>query len=213
MQVRTQYFRDAVDGSLRSSAFNLDVALNVWRNCYEGQDTWLNTSTGAASYAAGDAWGCIGRWFCGRWYTHRATTYIAAVQDYLNQRIWDDARLRQLTADGSIGTSGQAAATTATSTRHSGRARAGTVTSVDAATWPANAASRAAITGPSSSPTTTYVVTDTMSADRHPGRVEDRRRCSTTRRRPGRRASSGTDPSGAIGHDAGRVQQPAGARR
>ena len=48
-----------------------------------------------------------------------------------------------------------AAATMATSTCHSGRTSAGTVTSVDAAMCPANAASRAAITGPSSLPTTT----------------------------------------------------------
>ena len=62
----------------------------------------------------------------------------------------DDLGLRQLaTADHG------AAATTATSTSHSGRASAGTVTSVDAATCPAKAASRAAITGPRSLPTTT----------------------------------------------------------
>ncbi len=48
-----------------------------------------------------------------------------------------------------------AAATTAISTRHSGRASAGTVTSVEAASDPPMNRSRAAITGPSGSPATT----------------------------------------------------------
>ncbi len=49
----------------------------------------------------------------------------------------------------------QLAATTAISMRHSGRASAGTVTSVDAARCAPSALSRAAITGARSSPTTT----------------------------------------------------------
>ena len=89
MQVRTQYFRDAVDGSLHSSAYNLDVALHAWRNCYEGRDTWLNTVDRGRDYAAGDAWGCVGKWFSGRWYTAESTTYIDAVQRYLTDRIWE----------------------------------------------------------------------------------------------------------------------------
>ncbi len=90
MQVRTPYFRDSIEGSLKSSAYNLDIALNVWRRCYEGQETWLNTVERGRQYGAGDAWGCIGRWFSGRWYTAASTDYIAAVQDYLNRHIWTD---------------------------------------------------------------------------------------------------------------------------
>lgn len=89
MQVRTPYFRDSIDGSLWSSAYNLDIALNVWRNCYEGRETWLNDVDRGRQYGAGDAWGCIGRWFAGRWYTAPAQDYINAVQSYLNQRIWE----------------------------------------------------------------------------------------------------------------------------
>ena len=44
----------------------------------------------AANTVAGDAWGCIGRWFSGRWYTQPSLDYIAAVQDYLNRQIWTD---------------------------------------------------------------------------------------------------------------------------
>jgi autotransporter family porin len=89
MQVRTQYFRDSVDGALASSAYNLDVSLAVWRNCFEGRETWLNDVDRGRQYAAGDMWGCIGRWFAGRWYTPAATTYVSAVQDYLARRIWE----------------------------------------------------------------------------------------------------------------------------
>jgi hypothetical protein len=89
MQVRTQYFRDSIDGAIRSSAYNLDVALNTWRNCYDGQETWLNNAERGRDYGAGDAWGCIGRWFSGRWYTSDATTYIASVQQLLSQRAWE----------------------------------------------------------------------------------------------------------------------------
>ncbi len=90
MQVREPYFRDSIEGAKRSSAYNLDVALNVWRNCYEGRETWLNDVDRGRQYGAGDAWGCIGRWFSGRWYTPASNDYVAAVQDYLNRRIWTD---------------------------------------------------------------------------------------------------------------------------
>ena len=94
MQVRTPFFRDTVEGALRSSAYNLDVALNVWRNCYEGHETWLNDVERDREYVAGDAWGCIGRWFSGRWYTGSAKEYIGAVQAYLDQRIWETPEFR-----------------------------------------------------------------------------------------------------------------------
>jgi autotransporter family porin len=88
MQVRTQYFRDAINGALASSSYNLDVGYAVWRDCFEGKETWLNTVERGHDYVAGDMWGCIGRWFSGRWYTQPALSYMAAVQDYLSQRIW-----------------------------------------------------------------------------------------------------------------------------
>jgi hypothetical protein len=90
-QVRYQYHTLAFtnDYAVRSSAFNLDYTYSVWRSCYEGQDTWLNTVERGATYAAGDAWGCLGVWFSGRWHTAPAETYIAAVQGYLGQRVWE----------------------------------------------------------------------------------------------------------------------------
>ena len=88
MQVRTQYFRDSIEGALRSSAYNLDVALAVWRNCYEGEETWLNDVERGRQYAAGDAGAASAGGSPAAGTPARPSTYIAAVQDYLNQRIW-----------------------------------------------------------------------------------------------------------------------------
>jgi autotransporter family porin len=88
IQVRTQYFRPYIDDSVKSSAYNLDIGLAVWRSCFEGAETWLNTVERGRTYAAGDAWGCMGRWFSGRWYTQAANDYVARVKDYFNRRIW-----------------------------------------------------------------------------------------------------------------------------
>ncbi|MFN8020780.1 MAG: hypothetical protein U0Q03_04555 [Acidimicrobiales bacterium] len=88
MQVRAPYFPGSIDGAIASSAYNLDVSLAVWRSCYEGQETWLNNVERGRTYAAGDQWGCIGRWLAGRWYTADALTYIGEVQTLLAQRAW-----------------------------------------------------------------------------------------------------------------------------
>jgi autotransporter family porin len=89
MQVRYPYFQDVIGPSIASSAYNLDISYAVWRSCYEGAETWLNDVERGRQYAAGDQWGCIGRWFSGRWYTQPALDYISAVQAYLSQRIWE----------------------------------------------------------------------------------------------------------------------------
>jgi autotransporter family porin len=87
-QVRTQYFRAYISDAVASSAYNLDVTYAVWRSCFEGHETWLNTVERGRQYAKGDLWGCVGRWFSGRWHTAAATEYIGRVQSYLRQRIW-----------------------------------------------------------------------------------------------------------------------------
>ncbi len=92
MQVRQPYwkwaFNNGVGDAKTSTAYNLDAALAARRNCFEGNETWLN-SVGGAHYAAGDLWGCIGLWFSGRWHDQAADTYIAAVQSDLAQRVWE----------------------------------------------------------------------------------------------------------------------------
>jgi autotransporter family porin len=88
-QVRYLYHTPAFEGSLVSSAYNLDYTYAVWRDCYEGNATWLNQFERGRDYGRGDVWGCVGLWFSGRWYTAPATQYIADVQAYLAQRVWE----------------------------------------------------------------------------------------------------------------------------
>ena len=91
MQVRYPYWASAFPSATYSSAYNIDEALAGRRNCFEGNETWLNTVERGRDYAAGDLWGCVGLWFSGRWYAGGAEDYIAAVQDYFDQRIWETA--------------------------------------------------------------------------------------------------------------------------
>ena len=77
-----------------STAFNADTTYGIWRACYEGYESWLNNDP-SHPYAAGDAWGCVGRWFAGAWHSDPAETYIAAVKDYLADRIWEDPSFQE----------------------------------------------------------------------------------------------------------------------
>jgi hypothetical protein len=88
MQVRYPYFRTTITDAITSTAYNLDLTYAVWRTCFEGEEQWLNTVDRGQTYRAGDVWGCVGRWFAGRWYTQPAKDYIASVQSYDNQHIW-----------------------------------------------------------------------------------------------------------------------------
>ena len=89
LQVRYLYHSEAFqDGNaLLSTAYNADYAYAVWRSCFEGREGWLNDVDRGGTYAAGDAAGCLGVWFSGRWRTEAAETYIEAVEDYLRERI------------------------------------------------------------------------------------------------------------------------------
>ena len=88
MQLRYPYIPVAFPTAVTSTAYNLDYALAERRWCFEGNLTWLNTVDRGRDYAAGDLWGCIGTWFSGRWYTQASNDYVAAVQQYLAQKIW-----------------------------------------------------------------------------------------------------------------------------
>jgi hypothetical protein len=89
MQVRYPYWPWAFPDAGTSTAFNLDVALASRRSCFEGNEAWLNTTQRGRDYASGDLWGCIGNWYSGRWYDGPSNSYISAVQDNLNTRIWE----------------------------------------------------------------------------------------------------------------------------
>jgi len=81
LQVRYRFFSGAFPDTTTSSAFNLDTAYAVWRACYEGREWWLqDAAVTGRRYAAGDAWGCIGRWYSGEWYGPSAEPYIACAK-------------------------------------------------------------------------------------------------------------------------------------
>jgi hypothetical protein len=71
-----------------STAMNADTAYAIWRACFDGYEVWLNNVPRGEQYHSGDAWGCVGRWFAGRWHTRPAQQYIKQVKQYLRERIW-----------------------------------------------------------------------------------------------------------------------------
>jgi autotransporter family porin len=96
LQVRQPFwgwaFNNGVGDAKSSTAYNVDAALAARRNCFEGNETWLNqTADRGRDYGPGDIWGCLGLWFSGRWYTADAQGYIDAVKQYLDQKIWTTA--------------------------------------------------------------------------------------------------------------------------
>lgn len=89
LQNRYPFERSTWPGIQRSTAMNADTAYAIWRACFEGYEHWLNDVERGRQYAAGDAMGCMGRWFAGRWHTTAADQYVAKVKGYLDQRIWE----------------------------------------------------------------------------------------------------------------------------
>ena len=88
LQIKHRLHQGAFPAAEQSTAYGLDYAYAMWRSCYEGTQTWLNDVERGRDYAAGDAWGCIGRWYAGRWYTSAARTYIDRVQSDLASQRW-----------------------------------------------------------------------------------------------------------------------------
>jgi hypothetical protein len=89
LQNRYPFERSTWPGIQRSTAMNADTAYAVWRACFEGYEHWLNDVDRGRQYGAGDAMGCMGRWFAGRWHTAAADQYVAKVRDYLARRVWE----------------------------------------------------------------------------------------------------------------------------
>jgi len=95
LQNRYPYEKSSWPGIRRSTAMNADTAYAIWRSCYDGYETWLNTVQRGTQYKAGDVWGCVGRWFAGRWRTSAALGYIAKVKQYKRERIWETPDFQQ----------------------------------------------------------------------------------------------------------------------
>jgi autotransporter family porin len=95
LQNRYPYEQSSWPGIAQSTAMNADTAYAVWRSCYDGYETWLNTVPHAGTYAAGDVWGCVGRWDAGRWHNQQAEQYIARVKHDLRIRVWAKTYFQQ----------------------------------------------------------------------------------------------------------------------
>jgi autotransporter family porin len=95
LQDRWPYMKQGWPGFGRSTAMDADLAYAVWRSCFDGYETWLNTVDRGQQYAAGDAWGCVGRWFAGRWHTSASDGYVTKVKQYESEQIWKTADFQQ----------------------------------------------------------------------------------------------------------------------
>jgi autotransporter family porin len=95
LQNRYTYEKSAWPGIASSTTFNADTAYAIWRTCYEGYEGWLNDVEQGQPYASGDVWGCVGRWFAGRWHTQPAEEYVGRVQANLNNRIWEQPSFQE----------------------------------------------------------------------------------------------------------------------
>ncbi len=95
LQNRYPFERASWPGIADSTAMNADTAYAIWRSCYDGYETWLDNVPHGSPYRAGDVWGCVGRWFAGRWHTAPAQQYIAKVRQYLRERIWTQPDFQQ----------------------------------------------------------------------------------------------------------------------
>ena len=96
LQNRFPYENGGWPALLRSTAMNADTAYGIWRACFDGYETWLNTVQRGQRYHAGDAWGCVGTWFAGRWRTAPALGYITKVKQYLKEKIWQQPDFKEL---------------------------------------------------------------------------------------------------------------------
>jgi hypothetical protein len=95
LQNRYPYETSAWPAAGNSTAMNADTAYAIWRSCYDGYETWLNTVQRGSQYRKGNVWGCVGRWFAGRWLTAPALQYIAKVKQYMQERIWETPDFQQ----------------------------------------------------------------------------------------------------------------------
>jgi autotransporter family porin len=155
-QVRVPYHRSAFedDNAKRSSAYNVDYTYQLWRDCFEGRLTWLNTVDRGAEYRSGDAMGCAGVWFSGRWRTPAANQYIARVDEYLRNKIWTQSNFGPSTP---VGSSNVTTTTTTTTT-------APTTTLAPNTTPAPNTTAAPTTTRPPTTTTTTVAPTTTTRA-------------------------------------------------
>ncbi len=72
----------------RSTAFNADYVIGWWRACYEGYWTWIEQPQPGSGYGPGDALGCLGMWWSGRWYDDTAREFLGRLEAARMERKW-----------------------------------------------------------------------------------------------------------------------------
>ena len=91
-QIREYYNPDAFEdnNAKRSSAYNVDYMMQLWRTCYDGKANGVDNgfSSWLIGYTPGDFWGCIGSYMSGQWHVPAGEQYVTRVQDYLARRVW-----------------------------------------------------------------------------------------------------------------------------
>ncbi len=91
LQLKYSVFQSTWPMSRDDTAFNAEYVYAVIRTCYEGWTTYLADFPPVAGYPpyhAGDIWGCLGRWYSGRWYSQGAINYINTVKNDLAAKAW-----------------------------------------------------------------------------------------------------------------------------
>jgi hypothetical protein len=101
LQNRYPYEKASWPGIGDSTSMNADTAYGIWRACYDGYEVWLNNVPHVGTYRKGDLWGCVGRWYAGRWHTAAAEDYISLVKRYLAEKIWLTKKFQD-TPNGSV---------------------------------------------------------------------------------------------------------------
>lgn len=85
----TNNYPSTVPYSGQSTAFNVDYKLAQQRACFDGQMSYLDSSSypqeSRTNYML---WGCVGQWYSGGWYDSGAQSYISQVQQFLNNQTW-----------------------------------------------------------------------------------------------------------------------------
>ncbi|MBW2527920.1 MAG: hypothetical protein JRI23_27315 [Deltaproteobacteria bacterium] len=93
LQVKWRYSQETWPMSRDDTAFSLDYVYASMRSCLEGYIAWFDAAetAGYPDYAPGDLWGCVGRHYSGSWYDQGAIDYIAAVEEILADRPWEQS--------------------------------------------------------------------------------------------------------------------------
>lgn len=83
LQIKRRFHPWAFPAARRSTAFNLDYSLALWRLCYEGYLDFLPDG------ARGNKNGCHGWHWSGEWMSEGGKAYVERIQEALAARRWE----------------------------------------------------------------------------------------------------------------------------